>query len=291
MRSLSVFLVATVVVAHPAHAQPREVSVKVSFGQQMGPHGDRSHGARPGGALGRTDVGQPGRGGSGAPAPLDPALRAGVFPPSARAGRTHFETLDRSVDTILKAGAKPLMCLCFKPKILFPTVDQDQVEPDDYGEWERLVSSLVKHYRNRGAGIRYWEVANEPDIGESGGCPYRFKPESYARYYRHTAEAILRADPEARVGGPALANVRSPIFPALLDACDDGQSPLHFVSWHIYSSDPGRVRGTISYAQELLKKHPSSSRKRFWTNGTWICKTRRSTRGSSPATCWRPSGR
>ena len=36
MRSLSVFLVATVVVAHPAHAQPREVSVKVSFGQQMG---------------------------------------------------------------------------------------------------------------------------------------------------------------------------------------------------------------------------------------------------------------
>ena len=30
------FLVVTVVVAHPAHAQPREVSVKVSFGQQMG---------------------------------------------------------------------------------------------------------------------------------------------------------------------------------------------------------------------------------------------------------------
>ena len=62
--------------------------------------------------------------------------------------------------------------------VLFPTVDQDRVEPDDYGEWERLISSLVKHYRNRGAGIRYWEVANEPDIGESGGCPYRFKPES-----------------------------------------------------------------------------------------------------------------
>ena len=35
------------------------------------------------------------------------------------------------------------MCLCFKPGVLFPTVDQDQVEPDDYGEWERLVSSLV----------------------------------------------------------------------------------------------------------------------------------------------------
>ena len=149
------------------------------------------------------------------------------------------------------------MCLCFKPGVLFPTVDQDRVEPDDYAEWERLISSLVAHYRDRGAGIRYWEVANEPDIGESGGCPYRFKPESYVRYYRHTAAAILRADPEARVGGPALANVKSPILPALLDACDDGKTPLHFISWHIYSSDPARVRGTIAYAKDLLKQHPA----------------------------------
>ena len=31
------------------------------------------------------------------------------------------------------------------------------------------------------------------DIGEDGGCPYRFKPGSYVRYYSHTAVAILRA--------------------------------------------------------------------------------------------------
>ena len=120
-------------------------------------------------------------------------------------GRDQFDILDRSVDTILKAGSKPLMCLCFKPRALFPKVDHDLVEPSDYQEWERLIGSLVKHYRERKAGIRYWEVANEPDIGESGGCPYRFKPDSYVRYYQHTVAAILRADPEARVGGPALA--------------------------------------------------------------------------------------
>jgi len=171
-------------------------------------------------------------------------------------GRDHFETLDRSVDTILKAGAKPLMCLCFKPGVLFGTVDQDRVEPRDYVEWERLISRLVKHYRDRGAGIRYWEVANEPDIGESGGCPYRFQPDNYVRYYGHTAAAILNADPNALVGGPALANVRSPILPALLSACDAGGLPLNFISWHIYSSDPDRVRGTIEYAKNLLKKHP-----------------------------------
>jgi hypothetical protein len=171
-------------------------------------------------------------------------------------GRYHFDTLDRSVGTILKTGATPLMCICFKPRVLFPEVDQRLVEPNDYGAWEELIFRLVEHYRKRGSGIRYWEVANEPDIGEGGGCPYLFQPESYVRYYRHTVSAILRADPGARVGGPALANVRSPIFPALLEFCDSKKAPLHFVSWHIYSSDPRAIRGTIETARKLLARYP-----------------------------------
>lgn len=172
-------------------------------------------------------------------------------------GRYHFDTLDRSVDTILKTSAEPIMCLCFKPCVLFPEINQDIVEPSDYDQWEKLIFNLVRHYKEKNTGIRYWEVANEPDIGESGGCPYRFKPESYVRYYRHTVEAILRADPDARVGGPALANVHSPILPALLEFCEEQKVPLHFVSWHIYSSSPQQIRGTINYVKELLKKYPS----------------------------------
>jgi hypothetical protein len=172
-------------------------------------------------------------------------------------GRYHFETLDRSVDTIRKTGAEPLMCICFKPRVLFPVVDHDVVAPNDDREWKQLITSLVQHYQQRGSGIRYWEVANEPDIGESGGCPYRFKPENYLPYYRQTVAAILRADSAARVGGPALANVRSPILPAFLEACEREKLPLHFVSWHIYNSSPSAVRGTIEYAKNLLKNHPS----------------------------------
>lgn len=177
--------------------------------------------------------------------------------------RYHFDVLDRSVDTILKSGAEPLMCICFKPRVLFPEIDQDIVEPNDYDRWEKLIYNLVRHYKERNAAIRYWEVANEPDIGESGGCPYRFKPESYVRYYKHTVDAILRADPEARVGGPALANVRSPILPALVDFCEGQKVPLHFVSWHIYSSSPKRIRGTVDYVNELLKKHPNTNVETF----------------------------
>jgi xylan 1,4-beta-xylosidase len=171
-------------------------------------------------------------------------------------GRFHFETLDRSVDTILATGASPLMCVCFKPRALFPRVDQDLVEPDDYHAWEDLVYALVKHYRDRTPGITYWEIANEPDIGEDGGCPYRFKPESYVRYYQHTAAAILRAGPKAQVGGPALASSHSAILPALLGFCETNQVPLHFVSWHIYSNDPKAIGGTVDYVNSLLKSYP-----------------------------------
>ncbi len=173
--------------------------------------------------------------------------------------RYHFDVLDRSVDAILKADAEPLMCICFKPRVLFPEINQDIVEPNDYDRWEKLIFNLVRHYKDKNAPIRYWEVANEPDIGEDGGCPYRFKPESYVRYYKHTVDAVLRADPEARVGGPALANVRSPILPALLEFCEKQKVPLHFVSWHIYSSSPQQVRKTIDYVNELLKKHPDTN--------------------------------
>jgi len=48
------------------------------------------------------------------------------------AGQYHFDSLDRSIDTILATGAKPLLALCFKPKVLFPEIDQDIVEPIDY---------------------------------------------------------------------------------------------------------------------------------------------------------------
>src|SRR6266481_10148089 len=33
-------------------------------------------------------------------------------------GQYHWETLDRSIEAIIATGAKPLMCLCFKPRLL-----------------------------------------------------------------------------------------------------------------------------------------------------------------------------
>jgi xylan 1,4-beta-xylosidase len=235
----------------------QDARVQVRFGEQLGPM-----------EIDRMALGQGGLSDQPMWADRVPEIRAlrpklirlfiqEYFNLLSETGSFHFETLDRSVDAILRTGAKPLMCICFKPRQLFPAIDQDIVEPQDYDKWERLVYELVKHYSNRKAGIQYWEVANEPDIGEDGGCPYRFKPDSYVRYYQHTAAAVLRADPQARVGGPALASSHSAILPVLLRFCETNQLPLHFVSWHIYSSSPESIRSTVEYVQGLLKAHPA----------------------------------
>jgi len=177
-----------------------------------------------------------------------------VYP---KKGIYHWNTLDQSVDTILAAGAHPLMCIAIKPKLLFPTINQDRVEPTSYAEWEELIYQMAKHYKERGSNIEYWEVANEPDIGEDGGCPSRFTAENYPRFYEHTAKAVLRADPTAKVGGPALATWRSPLLRALLEHCSSKKIPLHFVSWHIYNSKPLEIKDTILSVRKLLEEFPN----------------------------------
>jgi hypothetical protein len=172
------------------------------------------------------------------------------------AGRMNWKTLDESVDLILRTGATPLMTIAIKPKVLFPRVDQAITDPDDYAAWENLIAAMVQHYKDRGSRIIYWEVANEPDIGEDGGCPYRFTPEGYVRYYTHTVAAIKRVDPDAKVGGPALANPASPLLPALLTAAQGSDLPLDFISWHIYNSDPLAIRATIDRQKRLLERFP-----------------------------------
>jgi hypothetical protein len=240
-----------------AAAQNRTVPIRVDFGKRLGPM-----------EIDKVSLGQGGL----SPDPMYDNRIAEIralhprlirlfiqeyFDLLPEKGRYHWESLDRSVDLITATGASPLMCIAFKPKSLFPTVDHRIVEPNDYAAWEKLIYALVKHYKDRGTRIQYWEVGNEPDIGEDGGCPYLFTPETYVRYYQHTINAILRADPAAKVGGPALANYRSPILPALLDYCEKQKAPLHFVSWHIYSSEPQKIRATVEAVKKMIAARPS----------------------------------
>ena len=173
-------------------------------------------------------------------------------------GKYNWRTLDAAVSSIIKTGAKPLMSICIKPKVLYPVVDQDKVHPASYQEWEELIGAMVRHYNvELGYGIEYWEVFNEPDIGESGGCPGRFTPEDYCTYYEHTVRAIRGAWPKAKVGGPALAYYQSPLLPALLEHCSKKGVPIDFVSWHWYTNDPQAIARSIADVKAMLAKYPS----------------------------------
>ncbi len=171
-------------------------------------------------------------------------------------GRYHWDVLDRSVDLILRAGATPMLCIAFKPKVLFPKMDQDIVEPNDWQEWDALIYNLVRHYKDRGGKGWYWEITNEGNTPSGGGTPYHFTPENYPPFYQRTVAAVLRADPEARVGGPALARLPVPYMEALVKFCASSKVPLHFVSWHRYINDPGWFATSIADVKAILAKHP-----------------------------------
>jgi xylan 1,4-beta-xylosidase len=174
----------------------------------------------------------------------------------------HWDTLDKTMEAIRATGASPVVSLCIKPRVLYPQVNDEITDPTDYAEWEELVYQVVKHCnQDRKYGIEYWILTNEADIGEPGGVPFKFlTPESYLRYYQHTASAIHRADPKAKVGGPSTANPASPQNDVLIAAAGQGKVPLEFLSFHLYSNDPQEFRRLIDSMHAKLAQYPSLSK-------------------------------
>jgi xylan 1,4-beta-xylosidase len=167
-----------------------------------------------------------------------------------------WKIVDRIFDTFHQAGVKPLVEIGFMPEALstrpqpyrhsFP---QGSIftgwayPPKDYGKWAELVFRLVEHLRQRYGDAEVkswlWEVWNEPDIDYWKGTP-----EEYFKLYDYSADAVRRALPEAKIGGPDTTGPgRLPAAQFLtqfLQHCDRGRNyvtgqagaPLDFISFH-----------------------------------------------------------
>jgi xylan 1,4-beta-xylosidase len=182
----------------------------------------------------------------------------------------NFAKLDETVDMVRRSGAEPLMDLTIKPKLLYPEINPKVVYPNSWDEWEKLIYKLAEHYKSRNAGIEYWELGDECDIGDAGGAPHDCTPENYAVLYQHTMESIRRADSSAQVGGPTAANYDTAVLSYLVDYCAKNHVPLDFVSWHVYSDNPQKFRDTMEYIKNVLAKYPSIHPKTFldeWNEG------------------------
>ncbi len=169
-------------------------------------------------------------------------------------GRFNWSKLDAYMDALDKLGAKIVAALCIKPKPLYPVIDQKIWRPNDVKEWQRVVGELVRRYSVQRKLVTHWEIGNEVDIGEHGGCPYLITdPAEYTEYYRMTIQPILEVFPAAKVGGPANANVRNEPLPGFVRLCRAQGLPLHFLSHHCYSDDPRQHAAFVRDAQAMLE--------------------------------------
>jgi hypothetical protein len=154
-------------------------------------------------------------------------------------GRFDWSRLDPYMDALDRTGAKVVAAITIKPKPLFPAVDPAVWRPNDVAEWQRVIAALVRRYSVDRPLVTHWEIGNETDIGEQGGCPYLIpKAADYAAYYRMTAAPILATFPKAKVGGPAVANGNGELLPGFIDLCAREGTRLDFISWHLYADDP-----------------------------------------------------
>lgn len=167
-----------------------------------------------------------------------------------------WKIVDRIFDTYLQAGAKPFVEIGFMPEALSSSPvpyrhhwPKDELyvgwtyPPKDYQKWAELVHHLTLHcierYGKAEAESWYWEVWNEPNIGYWHGTP-----EEYNRLYDYAVDAVRRALPKARVGGPATTGPggakAADYLRQFLEHCANGKnhatgktgSPLDFITFH-----------------------------------------------------------
>lgn len=216
-------------------------------------------------------------------------LNTGDGSPSLKWGSTNVYTedsngkpiydwtiIDRIFDTYVERGMKPLVEVGFMPQALStnpdpyrrPGMQGDPEEvrklrggyghaypPKDYEKFAGLVYEWVKHsierYGKEEVDSWLWEIWNEPDISF-----WRGTTEEYFKLYDYSVDAIRRALPTAKVGGPhstGPAGKSGDVFlNAFLDHITNGTSfatgksgiPIDFIAFHA-KGQPQVIDGVV----------------------------------------------
>jgi xylan 1,4-beta-xylosidase len=176
--------------------------------------------------------------------------------------------LDRIFDTYLERGVRPYAQIGFMPRDLSikpepyqhrwsPTARYEEIytgwayPPKDYGKWAELVGAWVRHcverYGREEVEKWYWQVWNEANIGYWRGTPAEFK-----KLFDYSADAVRKALPSAKIGGPETAGSGGKFTRELLEHCLRGKNfatgevgtKLDFVSFHAKGA-PRFVNGHV----------------------------------------------
>ena len=184
--------------------------------------------------------------------------------------------VDRIFDTYVERGMKPLAQIGFMPEALsahpqpyqhrwapgtpYPEIMTGWAyPPNDYKKWSELIYQWVRHsvarYGQAEVESWYWELWNEPD-----GF-YLIAPnveQEYFKMYDHAADAVKRALPTARMGGPHTAH-GGKFFDHFIQHClndtnhatGEKGAPIDFLAYHA-KGRPTVVNGVV---QMSMKTH------------------------------------
>ncbi len=176
--------------------------------------------------------------------------------------------LDRIFDAYMQAKMKPLVEIGFMPEALSihpqpyqhdwphgPLSTGWAYPPKDYNKWAELIYHWVRHAIDRYGKAEVqswlWEAWNEPNIGY-----WRGAPDEYFILYDYSVDAVKRALPEARVGGPDSTGPADPraaeFLRRFLEHCARGVNyttgrkgaPPDFIAFHPKGS-PKLVEGHV----------------------------------------------
>jgi xylan 1,4-beta-xylosidase len=183
-----------------------------------------------------------------------------------------WKIIDQIFDTYVERGMKPIAQIGFMPQAMSvkpepyrhywkPGAKYDEIytgwayPPKDYQKWAELVYQWVRHsvdrYGKKEVESWYWELWNEPNIGY-----WRGTMEEYFKLYDYTADAVKRALPSARIGGPETTGPGSEsatkFLTAFLDHVTKGKnfvtgttgSPIDLITFHAKGS-PKLVNGMV----------------------------------------------
>ncbi|WP_323259567.1 GH39 family glycosyl hydrolase [Arcicella lustrica] len=180
--------------------------------------------------------------------------------------------VDKIFDTFIERGMKPIAQIGFMPEALSsrpkpyrhywkPGDNYNDIytgwayPPNDYNKWAELVYQWVKHsvekYGKKEVESWYWELWNEPNIGYWKGTT-----EEYIKMYDYSADAVKRALPSAKIGGPEVTgpawDKSATFLKTFLDHVTKGKnyatgktgSPIDFITYHAKGA-PKVVNGHV----------------------------------------------
>jgi xylan 1,4-beta-xylosidase len=180
----------------------------------------------------------------------------------------NWKILDAIFDSYISRGVRPYAQIGFMPQAMSIKPEPYRHEwrpgmpyghiitgwaypPKDYNKWAELTYQWVKHcierYGKEEVETWYWQVWNEPN-----GDYWKGTPQEFHKLHDYAIEAVRRALPTARVGGPDVAGSGGKFMDLFLDHVVNGTNyvtgkkgtPTDFLAFHAKGS-PKFVDGHV----------------------------------------------